>query len=119
MPAIEMTRKDLRVLQLRAAAARAADAKQARRLLAIAMGLDGPSRRLAAAGRWHRPADAARLYASLQHGWGGGARRPAPAWARRPRLAEAQRSEVAKRVEDGPDRKTDGWRGALALGRLG
>ncbi|MDQ6867486.1 MAG: hypothetical protein M3178_03445 [Pseudomonadota bacterium] len=47
MPAIEMTRKDLNVSQLRAAA-RTADAKQARRILAIAMGLDGSSRRLAA-----------------------------------------------------------------------
>ena len=33
MPAIEITRKDLSVLQLRAAAARTASAKQARRLL--------------------------------------------------------------------------------------
>ncbi len=31
-----------------------------------------------------------------------------PRPGRRPRLAEAQRSEVAKWVEDGPDRKTDG-----------
>ena len=37
--------------------------------------------------------------------------RPRP--GRRPRLTEAQRGEVAKWVEDGPDRKTDGvvrWR---------
>ncbi len=66
------------------------------------------------AGRWHRPADARGLYASLQYRWLGGARRPAPA-GRRLCLAEAQRSEVAKRGEDGPDRKTDGgvrWRWA-------
>ena len=49
MPAIEMTRQDLRVSRLRAAeAARTSDAKQARRILAIAMGLDGHARRLAA-----------------------------------------------------------------------
>jgi hypothetical protein len=47
MPAIEMTRKDLRVSQLRAAA-RTVDVKQARCILAIAMGLDGPSRLVAA-----------------------------------------------------------------------
>ncbi|MFZ0508079.1 MAG: hypothetical protein WBE80_09740 [Methylocella sp.] len=39
--------------------------------------------------------------------------RPRP--GRQPRLAEARRSEVAKWVEDGSDRKTDGvvrWRRA-------
>jgi len=40
--------QNLRISQLRAAAARTADAKQAPRLLAIAMGLDGPSRLVAA-----------------------------------------------------------------------
>jgi hypothetical protein len=48
MPTIEITRKDLSISQLRAEAARTADAKQARRILAIAMVLDGHSRRLAA-----------------------------------------------------------------------
>jgi ribosome recycling factor len=40
---------------------------------------------------------------------------------RRPRLAEAQRSEVAKWVEDGPDLKTDGvvrWRCADLRDRI-
>ena len=37
MPTIEITRKDLSISQLRAEAARTADAKQARRILAIAM----------------------------------------------------------------------------------
>jgi hypothetical protein len=31
--------------------------------------------------RWHGPADVARLSYSLQRGWLGGARGPAPAWA--------------------------------------
>lgn len=44
MAAVEITRRNLSVVQLRAAAARTADAKQARRLLAIAMVLDGHSR---------------------------------------------------------------------------
>ena len=48
MSAIEITYQNLSISGLRAAAARTADAKQARRLLAIAMVLDGHSRRLAA-----------------------------------------------------------------------
>ena len=48
MSAIEITRQDLSILQLRAEAARTADANQARRILAIAMVLDGHSRLLAA-----------------------------------------------------------------------
>jgi hypothetical protein len=48
MSIIEITRQDLSISQLRAEAARTADAKQARRILAIAMVLDGHSRRLAA-----------------------------------------------------------------------
>ena len=48
MSAIEITYQNLSISELRAAAARTADAKQARRLLAIAMVLDGHSRRLAA-----------------------------------------------------------------------
>ena len=48
MSAIEITRQDLSISQLRTEAARTADAKQARRILAIAMVLDGHSRLLAA-----------------------------------------------------------------------
>ena len=48
MSAIEMTAQNQRISQVRAAAARTADAKQTQRNLAIAMGLDGPSRQLAA-----------------------------------------------------------------------
>jgi len=48
MSAIEIARQDLSISQLRAEAARTADAKQARRILAIAMVLDGHSRLLAA-----------------------------------------------------------------------
>ena len=43
MSAIEITRQNLSISQLRAAAARTADAKQTRRILAIAMVLDGHS----------------------------------------------------------------------------
>jgi len=48
MSAVEITPQGLSISQLRAAAARTADAKQARRILAIAMVLDGHSRRVAA-----------------------------------------------------------------------
>src|ERR1700716_93518 len=92
MSAIEITRQDLSISLLRAEAARTADAKPARRILAIAMLLDEHPR-LLAAGRWNGSPDAARLGSSLQRRRLGGARGPAPAWA--PRLAEAQLSEVA------------------------
>jgi hypothetical protein len=45
MSAIKITHQDLSVSQLRAAAARTVDAKKARRILAIAIGLDGHARR--------------------------------------------------------------------------
>ena len=48
MSAIEITRQDLSISQLRAEAAQTADAKQARRILAIAMLLDEHPRLLAA-----------------------------------------------------------------------
>jgi hypothetical protein len=48
MSAIEITHQDLSISQLRAEAARTADAKQPRRILAIAMVRDGHSRLVAA-----------------------------------------------------------------------
>jgi len=50
MAAVEIKRGDLSVAQLRRAAARTADAKQARRMLAIAMVLDGLAFRTAGSG---------------------------------------------------------------------
>ena len=129
MPAIEIPRQDLSISQLRAEAARTADAKQARRILSPSKDGDchGAGWAFAAvgrAGRWHGPADAARLGEASHSGWrsqlewlaegirsnadglAGLADRPRP--GRQPRLAEAQRSEVAKWVEDGPEPKTQG-----------
>ncbi len=102
------------------------------------MVLDGHSRRLAAqAGGmerqtlrdWAKPAKGSSWRSQLEwlaegirynaDGLAGLADRPRP--GRRPRLAEAQRSEVAKRVEDGPDLKTDGvvrWRCAGLRDRI-
>jgi transposase len=83
-----------------------------RRILAIAMVLDGHSRRLAAqAGGIERQTLRDWVIRSNADGPTGLADRPRP--GRQPRLTEAQRCEVAKGVEDGPDRKTDGvvrWR---------
>ena len=107
MSAIEITRQDLSISQLRAEAARTADAKQARRILAIAMVLDGHSRMLAAqAGAMDRQTLRDWVHRYNADGLAGLADRPRP--GRQPRLTEAQRSEVAKWVEDGPDLKTDG-----------
>ena len=130
MSAIEITRQNLSISRLRAEAARTADAKQTRRILAIAMVLDGHSRLLAAqAGAmdrqtlrdWAKPAKGSSWRSQLEwlaegiryntDGLAGLVDRPRP--LRQSRLAEAQRSEVAKWVEDGPDLKTDGvvrWR---------
>lgn len=120
MPTIEITRIDLSISQLRAAAARTADAKQARRILAIAMGLDGHSRLVAAqAGGMDRQTLRDWVIRYNADGLAGLADRPRP--GRRPRLAEAQLSEVAQWVEDGPDRKTDGvvrWRCADLRDRI-
>ncbi|HEX4171089.1 MAG TPA: hypothetical protein VHY82_01275 [Acetobacteraceae bacterium] len=48
MAAVQITRQDLDATRLQAEAGRTADAKQARRMLAVAMVLDGHSRLLAA-----------------------------------------------------------------------
>jgi transposase len=112
MSAVEITPQGLSISQLRAAAARTAGAKQARRILAIAMVLDGHSRRVAAqAGGIERQTLRDWVIRSNADGPTGLADRPRP--GRQPRRTEAQRCEVAKGVEDGPDRKTDGvvrWR---------
>ena len=118
MSAIEITRQNLSISQLRAAAARTADAKQTRRILAIAMVLDGHSRRLAAqAGGRQTLRDWVIRYNA--DGLAGLADRPRP--GRQPRLTEAQRCEVAEWVESGPNLKTDGvvrWRCADLRDRI-
>ena len=120
MPAIEITRQDLSISQLRAEAGRTADAKQARRILAIAMVLDGHLRLLAAqACGMDRQTLRDWVHRYNADGLAGLADRPRP--GRRPRLAEGQLSEVAKWVEDGPDLKTDGvvrWRCADLRDRI-
>src|ERR1035437_408298 len=120
MSAIEITRQDLSISRLRAEAARTADAKQARRILAIAMVLDGHSRLLAAqAGAMDRQTLRDWVHRYNADGLAGLTDRPRP--GRQPRLTEAERSEVAKWVEDGPDLNTDGvvrWRCADLRDRI-
>src|ERR1700675_2070913 len=120
MASVEIMRREFSVAQLRAEAARTADAKQARRILAIAMVLDGHSRLLAAqASAMGRQTLRDWVHRFNADGLAGLADRPRP--GRQPRLAEAQRSEVAKWVEDGPDLKTDGvvrWRCADLRDRI-
>jgi Winged helix-turn helix len=93
---------------LRAEAARTADAKQARRILAIAMVLDEHPRLLAAqAGGMDRQTLRDWVHRYNADGLAGLADRPRP--GRQPRLAEAQLSEVAKWVEDGLIPRLTAW----------
>ena len=92
MSAVEITPQGLSISQLRAAAARTADAKQARRILAIAMVLDGHSRLLAAqACGMDRQTLRDWVHRYNAEGLTGLADRPRP--GRQPRLTEAQRCE--------------------------
>jgi transposase len=120
MSAIEITHQDLSISQLRAEAARTADAKQARRILAIAMVLDGHSRLVAAqASGMDRQTLRDWVHRYNADGLTGLADRPRPGC--QPRLTETQRGEVAEWVESGPDLKTDGvvrWRCADLRDRI-
>src|ERR1700726_1196530 len=120
MSAIEITHQDVSISQWRAEAARTAGAKRARRILAIAMVLDGHSRRLAAqAGGMERQTLRDWVHRYNADGLTGLADRPRP--GRQPRLTEAQRWEGAAWVESGPNLKTDGvvrWRCADLRDRI-
>jgi len=117
MSAIEIARQDLSISQLRAEAARTADAKQARRILPL------PWCWMVIRGCWpRRPVPwTGRRYAtgaSLQRGWLGRlADRPRPG---RQLVCRSQRSEVAKWVEDGltQDRWVVRWRCADLRDRI-
>jgi len=112
MASVEITRKDLDAAQLRVAAGHTADAKQARRILAIAMVVDGHSRLLAAqAGGMDRQTLRDWVHRYNAEGLAGLVDRPRPGPT--PRLSEAQMSEVANWVNRGPDLTQDGvvrWR---------
>ncbi len=109
---IEITRKDLDARGLRAVAARSADAAAARRMLALALVLEGRSRAEAArnAGMERQTLrDWVHRYNS--EGVAGLCDRKPPGQA--PRLNAAQKAEFAALVERGPDPASDGlvrWR---------
>ena len=112
--AVSITRTELSARELRAAAAKSTDAKAARRMLAIALVMDGVDRRTAAEScgmdrqtlrDWVHRYNAEGL-AGLSN------RRSA---GPKPRLSTAQRAELAQMVQEGPDVTVDGvvrWRRA-------
>ena len=110
--AIAITRRDLTAGELRAAAARTKDARAARRMLAIALVLDGADRRTAAETcGMDRQTLRDWVHRYNAEGLAGLANRRAPARARR--LTPAQIAEFAAWVEAGPDPARDGvvrWR---------
>ena len=120
MAAVEVTRKDLDSAQLRAAAGHTSNAKQARRILAIAMVVDGHSRMLAAqAGGMDRQTLRDWVHRYNAEGLAGLADRPRRGPT--PRLSEAQMAEVANWVNRGPDLAQDGvvrWRCADLRDRI-
>jgi transposase len=109
--AVEL-RQDLGVDDLRRFAARAKDASQARRLLALAAALDGMNRSEAARiGGMDRQTLRDWAHRFNQHGPDGLIDVKPP--GRRPRLSDEQKQVLKRLVEDGPDPEKDGvvrWR---------
>ncbi len=110
--AVEITRQDLSAADLRREAARTRDAKAARRMLAIALVLDGHSRGDAAAAcGMDRQTLRDWVHRYNVGGIVGLSNRRAPGPA--PRLSAEQAAELDCWVEDGPDVERDGvvrWR---------
>src|SRR5918998_1417126 len=119
--AVAITRQDLSAAELRREAARSRDAKAARRMLAIALVLDGHSREAAAA--------ACGMDRQTLRDWGhrynaegvaGLSNRRAPGPA--PRLSVEQEAAVDRWVEQGPELARDGvvrWRCRDLQARIG
>ena len=110
--AIAITRRDMTAAELRAAAARSRDARAARRMLAIALVLEGVDRKTAAETcGMDRQTLRDWVHRYEAEGLAGLANRRG---ASRPhRLDPAQVAELASWVEAGPDPATDGvvrWR---------
>ena len=119
MPGIAITRNDLTAAQLRHGAARSRDANAARRMLALALVLEGKSRSEAASSCGmdrQTLRDWVHRYNAL--GLAGLADRKAPGAS--PRLSPSQMREVAELVRQGPDPAVHGvvrWR-RIDLSRL-
>jgi transposase len=112
MASVKITRVDFDAAQLRAEASRTTDAKQARRILAIAMVLDGHTRLLAAkAGGMDRQTLRDWVHRYNAAGLVGLSDRPRS--GRRPQLTDEQMAELEGWVQAGPDPREDGivrWR---------
>jgi putative transposase len=110
--AVEITRRELSAAALRRAAARSRDAKAARRMLAIALVLDGHSREAAAeACGMDRQTLRDWVHRYNAEGLTGLANRCASGPP--PRLSAAQEATLARWVEEGSDLERDGvvrWR---------
>jgi transposase len=106
MAAIEITCKDLTARELRAASVKARDAKAARRMLAIALVLEGKERKTAAQTcGMDRQTLRDWVHRYNAEGLAGLKNRKAP--GRPSRLTAAQKAELAALVEKGPDAAKD------------
>jgi transposase len=109
---VAVTREELGAVELRREAGRCRDAKAARRMLALALVLEGSSREAAArAAGMDRQTLRDWVHRYNAEGLDGlrDRRRPGP----RPRLTPEQEAELATAVEQGPDPDRDGvvrWR---------
>jgi transposase len=112
MVAVAITRMELTAADLRGAAARARDADAVRRMLALALVLEGHSRAEAAeACGMDRQTLRDWVHRYNAEGLAGLSDRRPP--GRKPHLTPEQRAEVARWVEQGPDLARDGvvrWR---------
>jgi transposase len=112
MAGISITRNELTAAQLRAAAAKASDARAARRMLAIALVAEGVDRKTAAETcGMDRQTLRDWVHRYNAEGLSGLTNRKSP--GRQPWLTPAQKAELAALVEQGPDPERDGvvrWR---------
>ena len=112
MVAVAIRRLELSASELRQEAARTDDAAQARRLLALAMVLDGADREVAAR-TCGMDRQTLRDWVHCYNAVGVAGLRDRPLPGRKPRLTPAQEAELAALVEQGPDPASDGvvrWR---------
>lgn len=110
--AVKVTRTEFTAAELRRAAGRSRDAKAARRMLAIALVLEGIDRRTAAE-TCGMDRQTLRDWVHRYNAEGVSGLSNHPGGAKSPRLSPAQMAELASWVEAGPDPALDGvvrWR---------